>query len=87
MVYILLPDPQRRLNKFMVHTVSNPRINDYVFKEGGRIASLPVCPKCERVGARDKGWTLNKIMSCPHCGYHGPATHQLSAYLKEEGYR
>lgn len=52
-----------------------------------RLASLPVCPTCERIGFRDKGWAVDKTMNCPHCGYHGPCTHVLSAYLKEGLYK
>lgn len=52
-----------------------------------RILSLPVCPKCERTGLRDKGWGTNKMMCCPHCGYKGVATHQVSTYMQDKMYR
>lgn len=58
------------------------------FPEGRRrLASLPVCPQCEKAGFRTKGWKENKTMHCPHCGYNGPCTHVVSAYLEEKLYK
>ena len=76
------------VNKYLEHSFSDPLIQFYK-KQGGEklLISLPICPKCERTGLRDKGWGLNKIMRCPHCGYHGVATHQLSTYISEGLYR
>lgn len=76
------------VNKYMEHATSDPLVKFYMNNAGDKlILSLPICPKCERLGLRDKGWKLNRIMTCPHCGYHGVATHQLSAYMDEGLYR
>ena len=47
----------------------------------------PVCPRCERVALRDKGYTENKIARCPHCGYHGRMDTTLAEYLGKEMYK
>lgn len=74
--------------KYMGHCVNNQLVQSYInMGNRGKILSLPVCPKCEQVGLRDRGWIPHHIMTCPNCGYHGPATHQLSAYLSEGCYR
>jgi ribosomal protein L37AE/L43A len=73
--------------KFMVHSTESPLIRLYARMDRERLLSLPICPKCERLGLRDKGWIAQKIMTCPHCGYHGKATHQMSAYLNEGCYK
>ena len=52
-----------------------------------RLASLPICPKCERAGFRDKGWGINKSMVCTHCGFKGSATHVVAAYLENKVYK
>ena len=76
------------VNKYLGHGLSNPLVNFYLGHGGkSKLMSLPICPKCERAGLRDKGWALSRIMCCPHCGYRGPTTHQLSAYIKEGLYR
>lgn len=76
------------VNTYLNHGLSDPLVQFYM-KQGGErlVVSLPICPKCERTGLRDKGWTLHKTMVCPHCGYRGHATHQLSTYLREGLYR
>lgn len=73
--------------KFMAHSTESPLIRLYARMDRERLLSLPICPKCERLGLRDKGWVAQKIMTCPHCGYHGKATHQMSAYLSEGCYK
>lgn len=74
------------INKYLKHGTSSDLIKFYMDQGSStRIMSLPICPKCERIGLRDKGWALNKTMKCPFCGYSGVATHQLSTYL-DEGY-
>jgi len=71
------------------HSVSNPLQQLYQSYDSGRkrLASLPVCPKCERAGFRDKGWALEKRMCCPHCGYNGIATEVYSAYVDKQLYK
>jgi hypothetical protein len=73
--------------KFMAHSTESPLIRLYARMDRERLLSLPICPKCERLGLRDKGWVAQKIMTCPYCGYHGKATHQMSAYLNEGCYK
>ena len=44
--------------KYMNHSTSSSMVKSYL-SMGGRnnVLSLPICPKCERLGLRDKGWT------------------------------
>jgi predicted Zn-ribbon and HTH transcriptional regulator len=80
---IILNNSGTSKSTYIAHGLSHSMHNGRRHKA----ASLPVCPKCERVGFRDKGWQLNKTMSCPHCGYHGKATHVLSAYVEDRLYK
>lgn len=73
------------INKYLNHGLSNSMLQQYT-GDGANVLVLPICPKCERIGLRDKGWALHRTMACPHCGYNGHATHQLKAYLDEELY-
>lgn len=86
---MILNSEGKTLSKYMTHTLSDPLQQAYQSLDVGkkRLQSLPVCPKCERTGFRDRGWAENKTMTCPHCGYHGVATHVLSAYLAEGAYK
>ena len=57
------------LQKYMKHASQNSLIQLYgESRKQDSIMSLPVCPKCEAAGLRDKGWTDHKIMKCPSCG-------------------
>jgi len=72
------------LGKFMDHATKDKLIQLYgSARKQDNIMSLPVCPKCESAGLRDKGWTDHKIMKCPKCGYSGKATHVMFSYIKE----
>lgn len=75
--------------RFLEHTTSDPLQQFYQSFDAGRkrLMDLPVCPKCERTGFRDKGWKDRKSMICPHCGYTGPTQYQLAAYMKDEAYK
>lgn len=48
---------------------------------------LPICPKCQRIGLRHKGWKEKKIMVCPKCGYEGHTPITLSNYLQQGLYK
>ena len=76
------------VNTYLNHATSTDLLKFYQ-AHGGRtqIMALPICPKCEKLGFRDKGWATHRTMICPICGYHGPATHQLAAYLNEGQYK
>lgn len=86
---IILSKEGTPLDRYLQHGKSGKLQQLYQSMDTGkkRIMSLPVCPKCERVGFRDKGWKDRRHMCCAHCGYNGPATHVLSAYLKDEMYK
>jgi DNA-directed RNA polymerase subunit RPC12/RpoP len=32
-----------------------------------------ICPRCERLAFRDKGWQARRIARCPRCGWRGRA--------------
>jgi hypothetical protein len=86
---IILSKNGTPIDTYLQHSKSGKLQQLYQSMDTGRrrITSLPVCPKCERVGFRDKGWSDNKTMCCPHCGYRGKATHVLSAYLEDQLYK
>lgn len=81
-----------QVTKYMNHATQAALIKMFQAQNQGingekKLLALPVCPKCERVGLRDKGWTDHKIMKCPHCGYSGKASHVLMEYIKDELYK
>jgi predicted amidophosphoribosyltransferase len=87
---IILAKSGDDLGTYMKHAQSDPMMQNYktlVMNSRQRLFSLPVCPKCERAGLRDKGWTAQKVMYCPHCGYNGKSDYQLTAYLQDRAYR
>jgi hypothetical protein len=61
----------------------------YQESSGGRRAllNLPICPRCERIGLRDKGWLERRIMRCPFCDYSGPAQCSLLEYVRSQLYK
>lgn len=69
------------VNKFLEHARQNQMVARN--KTTQEMMEMPVCPRCERAGFKDKGWKEKKIMACPHCHYNGPTTVVLRAYLKE----
>lgn len=76
---------QPTMNTYLNHARQNQMIaQNKTVKE---MMEMPVCPKCTRAGFRHKGWREKKIMVCPHCGYEGPTTHVLRAFLKEGLYK
>lgn len=44
----------------------------------------PVCPRCEAVAFKDKGWTTERIGTCARCGFHGKMPTVLQMYLREQ---
>ena len=70
------------LEKFKQHATSHtwignaPQYNDH-----------PICPSCEKIALRDKGWSTNRIARCPACGYHGVSNMRLQAYVNQGLYR
>lgn len=85
---MLILDKSKTINKFLEHATSDSMIKFYGANAGESLfLSLPICPKCERLGLRDKGWATQSIMKCPYCGYHGTTRYQLSSYMKDEGYK
>ncbi len=67
--------------------LNHARQNQLVQRHTVPVMDLPVCPKCERAGFRDRGWKEKKVMVCPHCHYEGPSTVILRGYMKEKLYR
>ena len=70
------------IDKYLQHA----RQSQLVKKHATSIFEKPVCPKCERIGFRDKGWKTRLVMTCPFCGYNGVSTKIVKAYLEEELY-
>ena len=46
----------------------------------------PVCPKCEKLAFRDKGYKAEGWSRCPSCGWHGK-TVTLDEVIHERLYR
>lgn len=47
----------------------------------------PVCPRCEKIALRHKGWTANRIARCPACGWTGQATTLMKEYAQQKLWR
>lgn len=77
------------IERYLDHSTDSSMQRFYMSHQSGRkrLYSLPICPKCEKAGLRDKGWGANKNMVCPGCGYHGPATYVMATYTQEKLYK
>lgn len=78
------------LNTYLKHGTQNTLVKLLLNQNKNpnkKLLSLPICPKCERIGMRDKGWADHKLMKCPHCGYSGKATHVAMSYIQEGLYK
>lgn len=73
------------IDTYLNHARQNQLMVKY--KSQKEMMELPICPKCERPGFRDKGWKEHKIMACPVCGYQGPTNMILKAYIKKGLYK
>ena len=73
------------VNEWKAYAHSHPWIGEI----GGprRTIEHPICPRCERVALRDKGWTQNRKARCPSCGWSGRATILLNEYVEQQLYR
>jgi predicted RNA-binding Zn-ribbon protein involved in translation (DUF1610 family) len=70
------------LDKFKQHATSHPWIGtkqSYV--------QHPVCPRCEKIALRDKGWAANRMCRCPACGWSGQSQLLLKEYINNKSYR
>lgn len=47
----------------------------------------PICPNCEKIALRHKGWTKNRIARCPSCGWTGVATVLMKEYKQQQLWR
>ena len=67
------------------HAHSHPWIGQI----GGerRTIQHPICPRCEKVALRDKGWERNRIARCPSCHWSGRAEVLLNEYVENQLYR
>lgn len=82
-------DDKELLAKHFKHAIQSRMVAGYLGNNNGmtRVSILPICPKCERIGLRDKGWFEYKNMACPFCGYTGPTDTVYSEYRKEKKFR
>ena len=83
---LLKTDREEQLRKHFLHATSDGMVGLYLSDRPGasRVNSLPICPKCERIGFRDKGWLEKMVMTCPHCGYNGKTDTVYSEYKKDQ---
>lgn len=83
---IILNKQGTPIETYLNHARQNQLVQKHI--KGKKLFDQPICPKCERVGFRDKGWMEGKMtMVCSHCGYKGPTTKILRAYLEEGLYK
>ncbi|MEC0265143.1 hypothetical protein [Paenibacillus anseongense] len=68
---------------FMRYAASHPWIDEVP----ERYANHPVCPQCEQIALRDKGWSEEKWAHCPNCHRTFKSTMSLKEYMKEQLYR
>lgn len=73
------------VDQFKQHAASHPMIG----RHGGANSHVqhPVCPACEKIALRDKGWSQNRKARCPACGWTGRATKLLNEYIEDQMYR
>lgn len=73
------------VKEWTAHAHSHPWIGEI----GGpkRTIQHPVCPRCEKVALRDRGWAANRMARCPSCGWSGRATTLLNEYVEGGMYR
>lgn len=85
-VLILDKNKKGTAEKHFKHATADGMVAMYLGDRPGakRVHSLPICPKCERIGLRDKGWKENMIMTCPFCAYNGPTDTVYSEYMRDE---
>jgi hypothetical protein len=65
------------------HATENKLLQAFVMRSNSPLRDLPICPRCERIGLRDKGWSEKHIMTCPQCGYSGPTTKTYGDFISE----
>lgn len=46
----------------------------------------PICPSCERIALRDKGWREERWAQCPHCHRRFKAEVTLQEYIEQKLY-
>lgn len=46
----------------------------------------PICPSCERIALRDKGWKEERWAQCPSCHRRFKAEKTLHEYIEEKLY-
>lgn len=73
------------IDQYKRHAGSHP----WIGRAGGANKHIqhPVCPRCEKIALRDKGWNTNRMARCPACGWSGRATKLLNEYLDDKMYR
>lgn len=72
--------------EFLKYAASHPWLKTEIdaYKE---YREHPICPGCEQIALRDKGWKEEKWAQCPNCHRRFQATINLYDYVKEQLYR
>ncbi len=63
------------------------REHPWIGEEDKSYSENPICPRCEKIALRHKGWTQNRTARCPSCGWTGRAPVLLREYKKEKMWR
>lgn len=73
------------MDQYKIHASSHPLIGG----TGGikKHIEHPVCPYCEKIALRTKGWEVNRTAHCPACGWNGRADKLLNEYLQDNLHR
>lgn len=71
------------LETYNKHALQNRELTAFLERSTSGLGDLPICPKCETIGLRDKGWREKGIMCCPKCGYNGSTTKTYRDFIEE----
>lgn len=68
---------------FLKYAASNPMIREVP----AEYKDHPMCPGCEKIALRDRGWNEHKWAQCPSCNRRFQAEVSLYEYMQDKLYR
>ena len=69
--------------RFMLDHQFSAAVTNFLTKWGEH----PICPKCENILLRDKGWFKDKTATCRKCGFSGPGVKTVNQYIADGDYK
>jgi hypothetical protein len=80
----LAESEERTLEKFKKHAM-NLEIKGYMGMGGASVLmDLPICPRCENIALRDKGWAAEGTIYCPVCGNRSSQRISLGDFIQQK---